>query len=138
MDGPHHRTSTSWTVHQWTVHVMDGFGRRTMIIYDRWTEVDGRTDGLSISWTDSDDGPCKFSIDGRRRTAGRRQTVHLMDEFGRQTMIICPRWTEVDGGRRRTVHLMDGFRRRTIRNLKMWTEVDGWTDGRKSVRGGLL
>ena len=64
--------------------------------------------------------------------------VHLMDEFGRQTMIICPRWTEVDGGRRRTVHLMDGFRRRTIRNLKMWTEVDGWTDGRKSVRGGLV
>ena len=69
----------------------------------------------------------KFSIDGRRRTVGRRQTVHLMDEFGRQTMIICPRWTEVDGGRRLSVHLMDGFRRRTIKNLKMWTEVDRWT-----------
>ena len=33
---------------------------------------------------------------------------------------------------------MDGFGRRTITILKMWTEVDGWTDGRKSVRGGLL
>ena len=71
--------------------------------------MDGRTDVLSISWTDSDDGPWKFSIDGRRRTAGRRQTVHLMD----------------------------GFRRRTIKNFKIWTEVDGWTDGRTFVRGGL-
>ena len=53
-------------------------------------------------------------------------------------MNICPRWTEVDGGRRQAVHLMDGFRRRTIKNMKMWTEVDGWTDGRKSVRGGLI
>ena len=89
--------------------------------------------------------------DGRLRTVnpsirpyGQRtkiwaQTVPLMDEFGRQTMIICPRWTEVDGGRRQTVHVMDGFRRRTIKNIKkMWTEVDGWTDGRKSVRRGLV
>ena len=41
------------------------------------------------------------------------------------------------GGRREAVHIMDGFRRRTIKNIKMWSEVDGWTDGRKSVRGGL-
>ena len=41
----------------WTVHVMDRFGRRTMIIYDIWTEADGRTDGLSMSWTNSDDRP---------------------------------------------------------------------------------
>ena len=95
-------------------------------------------DMIHAAWTETDDGPWLFSIEGRRWTVGRRPTVHLMDEFGRQTMIICPRWTEVDGGRRRTVHLMDGFRRRTIRNLKMWTEVNGWTDGRKSVRGGLL
>ena len=43
----------------------------------------------------------------------------------------------MDGGGTQTVLLMDGFGRRTIKNLKMWTEVDGWTDGRKSVRGGL-
>ena len=52
-----------------------------------------------------------------------------MDEFERQTMIICPRWTEVDGRRRQTVYLMDVFRRRTIRNIKMWTKVDGQMDG---------
>jgi len=33
---------------------------------------------------------------------------------------------------------MDGFGQRTIKNIKMWSEVDGWTDGRKSVRGGLV
>ena len=89
---------------------MDGFGRRTMVICYKWTEVDGE----------------------------RTWTVHLMDGFGRRTMVICYKWTEVDGGRTRTVHLMDGFGRRTIKILKMWTEVDGWTDGQKSVRGGLL
>ena len=91
------------------VHLMDGFGRRTMVIYYKWTEVDG----------------------------GRTRTVHLMDGIGRRTMVICYKWTEVDGGRTRTVHLMDGFGRRTIKILKMWTKVDGWTDGQKSVRGGL-
>ena len=25
------------------LHVIDGFGQRTMIIYDRWTKVDGET-----------------------------------------------------------------------------------------------
>ena len=64
--------------------------------------------------------------------------VHLMDRFGRRTMIFYYKWTEVDGGRTRTVHLMDGFGRRTIKILKMWTKVDGWTDGQKSVRGGLI
>ena len=44
------------------------------------------------------------------------------------------RWT---AERRQTVHLMDGFRLRTIKNIIMWTEVDGWTDGRNSVRRGL-
>ena len=33
---------------------------------------------------------------------------------------------------------MDGFGQRTIKNIKMWSEVNGWTDGRKSVRGGLV
>ena len=47
-------------------------------------------------------------------------------------------YLKMDGRRIRTVHLMDGFGRRTIKNLKMRMEVDGWTDGRKSVRGGLL
>ena len=56
----------------------------------------------------------------------------------RRTIVICYRWTEVDGRRTRTVHLKDGFGRRTIKILKLWTEVDGWTDGRKCVRGGLL
>ena len=44
----------------------------------------------------------------------------------------------MNGGQIRTVYLMDGFGQRTIKNIKMWTEVDGWTDGRKSVRGGLV
>ena len=44
----------------------------------------------------------------------------------------------MNGGRIRTVYLMDGFGQRTIKNNKMWTEVDGLTDGRKSVRGGLV
>ena len=43
---------------------------------------------------------------------------------------------ELPGGS--TVCLMDGFRRRTVKNIKMWTEMDGWTDGRKSVRRGLV
>ena len=89
---------------------VDRFGQRTVVIRYRWTVVDG----------------------------GRIRAVHLMDGIGRRTMVICYKWTEVDGGRTRTVHLMDGFGRRTIKILKMWTEVDGWTDGRKSVRGGLL
>ena len=33
---------------------------------------------------------------------------------------------------------MDGFGKRTIKNIKMSMEVDGWTDGRKSVREGLV
>ena len=33
---------------------------------------------------------------------------------------------------------MDGIGQRTIKNIKMWMEVDGWTDGRMSVRGGLV
>ena len=103
-------SGTSWTVHPWTIHLMHRFGRRTMIIYGMWTEVYGRTEGPSISWTETDDRPWLFPIDGRRWTAGRRQTVHLMD----------------------------GFRRRTIKNIIMWTEVDGWTDGRNSVRRGLI
>ena len=49
-------------------------------------------------------------------------------------MIDGRRWT---AGPRQTVHLMDGFRRRTVKNIKMWTEMDGWTGGRKSVRRGL-
>ena len=44
----------------------------------------------------------------------------------------------MNGRRIRTVYLMDGFGQRTIKNIKIWTEVDGWTDGRKSVRGGLV
>ena len=36
-------------------------------------------------WTDLDDGPWLFSIDGRRLTAGR-QTAHLTDGFRRQTI----------------------------------------------------
>ena len=44
----------------------------------------------------------------------------------------------MNGGRIRTVYLTDGFGQRTIKNIKMWTEVDGWTDGRKSVPGGLV
>ena len=60
---------------------------------------------------------------------------HLMDEFGRQTMIM----SYIDGGgRRKTVHLINGFRRRTIKNIKMWTEVNWWTDGQKSVRIDLV
>ena len=44
---------------------MDGFGRRTMIIYGRWTKVYGRTDGPSISWTEKNDRPWLFCIEGR-------------------------------------------------------------------------
>ena len=54
-----------------------------------------------------------------------------MDGIGRRTMVICYKWTEVDGGRTRTVHLMDGFGRRTIKNLKMWK--DGQMDENPSV-----
>ena len=51
---------------------------------------------------------------------------------------------KMDGGRIRTFHLMDGFGQRTIKNIEMWsphnlwTEVNEWTDGQKSVRGGLV
>ena len=96
----------------------------------RWTV--GRSHGR-LQTTDHEN---LWQVDGGVRL--HVWTVHLMNGNGRQTMIICPRWTEVDGGRRQTVHLMDWFRRRTIKNIKMWTEVDGWTDGRKSVRGGLI
>ena len=37
-----------------TVHLMDGFGRRTVITV---LKVDERTDGRSVLWTDSDSGP---------------------------------------------------------------------------------
>ena len=47
---------------------MDGFERRTMVIYYRWTEVDG----------------------------GQTRTVHLMDRFGRLTMKNLKMLTEVD------------------------------------------
>ena len=53
-------------------------------------------------------------------------------------MIIFPKLAELDGGRREAVHIMDEFRRRTIENIKMLTEVDGWTDGRTPVRRGLV
>ena len=33
---------------------------------------------------------------------------------------------------------MDGIGRQTIKNIKIWTKVNGWTDGRKSVRRGLI
>ena len=39
-------------------------------------------------------------------------SVHLMDGFGRQTTVICIRWTEVDGGQR-TIK---------INFIKLWTE----------------
>ena len=53
---------------------MDGFGRRIMIIYGRWTKVNGRTTDHEFGrqtmiiyprWTEVDDG--------------RRQAVYLMD-----------------------------------------------------------
>ena len=47
----------------------------------------------------------------------------------------------MDGGGRRTkTDRSPNERIRTTdhENIKMWTEVDGWTDGRKSVRGGLI
>ena len=77
-----------------------------------------------------------WHVDGGVRPDGG--TVYLMDGNGRQTMVICSRWTDMDGGRRQTVHLMDAFRRRTIKNIKTWTVVGGWTDGLKSVRRGLI
>ena len=50
--------STKWTevdeIFVRTVHLMDEFGRRTWIIV---LEVDERTDGRSVPWTDSDGGP---------------------------------------------------------------------------------
>ena len=53
-----------------TVHLMDGFGRRTTKIFHRWTEADG----------------------------GWRQIVHLMDGFRRRTTKnIRIMWTKVDG-----------------------------------------
>ena len=94
--------------------IMDGIGRRTMIIYG------GRTDGMSISWTETDDGPWLLSIDGRRWTAGRIRAVYLTDEFHDYL-------SKIDGGgRRQTIHLMNEFRRRTFKYIKMWTEVDRW------------
>ena len=48
-------------------------------------------------------------------------------------MIICPKWTGMDGGRRQTVHLMDGFRRRTIKNIKMWRWTGRQMDESASV-----
>ena len=61
-------------------------------------------------WTTDHDN--LWQVDGGVRSDG--WTVYLMDGNGRQTMIICPRWTVADSERRQTVHLMDGFRRRTI------------------------
>ena len=67
-------------------------------------------DRPSTSWTNSDDRPWLFVLDGRRRTVDEdRPSIS---------------WTYSVG--------------RTIRNIKMWTEMDGWTDGRKPVRRGLI
>ena len=79
----------------------------------------------------------KFAWASEQRTKIWARTVHFMDWFGRRTMVIFYRWTELDCGRTRTVNLMDRSGRRTIKILKSWTEVDEWTDGWKSVRGGL-
>ena len=50
--------SSKWTevdeIFVRTVHLMDGFGRRTWIIV---LKVDERTDGRSVPWMDSDGGP---------------------------------------------------------------------------------
>ena len=43
-------------------------------------------------------------------------TVHFINGNGRQTMILSPRWTEVDGGRRQPVHLGGG-------RVDRWTKV---------------
>ena len=70
---------------------MDGFGRRNLLIYYRYTELD--------NWKDSDVRPWLCFIDGRSGTAdedgpvkiltcGRRWTAGQMD-------VIRPWWPEI-------------------------------------------
>ena len=63
--------------------------------------------GPSTSWTESDDGPWSFVINGQRWT---------VDEHGTSTS-----WTDSND-----------------EPLKIWKCERKWTDGRKSVRGGLV
>ena len=59
LDQDYHLKVDEWTDFlPRTVHLMDEFGRQTMIICPRWME--GDEDRPSISWTDSEDGPLKI------------------------------------------------------------------------------
>ena len=89
----------------------DRFGHWTKIISLRWTTGRIFDDGPSTSWTVNltDDGPWSFVTDGRRWTA---------DGHAPSTS-----WTASDDA---LLKIWNSGRR--------WT---GWTDGRKSVRGGL-
>ena len=105
-----------WTVYMMrkTVRLMHGFGQRTIIIYDRWTKVGGWTERPSTSWKVSDERPWVFVINGRRtnKDSSPPEQIRAMSHY------------------KYSVHIFFG--------IKLRTEVDGLTDGRKSVRGGLV
>ena len=72
VDGFMNKRRIRWTVHPWAVHLMDRppkdslpHGRIWTTDHDNSWQVDGRTDGPSILWTESDDRPRLFLIDGR-------------------------------------------------------------------------
>ena len=76
----------------WTVHLLNRIGRLTKIIILRWTSGQIFDDGPSTQWTDSDDGPWLFVIDGRRWTKTDRPC------HGRIQTTYHQKYKNVDGG----------------------------------------
>ena len=81
----------TWTVHPFirpcgrrteisgfAVHVMDGFGRWTIVFVKMWTDSEGRTDRRSASWTDPDDRPWYWL---KWWTGGRSSSVEACFEI---------------------------------------------------------
>ena len=136
---------------------MDRFGRRTINISTRWTDLDAEEWSTNyFPWrfySINGWGQASTDEDGRLRTFYPSirscwqwteiwaQTVHLIDKFGRWSPMIGPRLS-FEGGRVDrflpwTVHLMDEFRRWTKKIILRWTiwrifeSMDGF--GRKMI-----
>ena len=63
---------------------MDGFRRRTLLIYNRYKELD--------SWTDSDGRPWLFFIDGRIETVDVDGPVKILMEVNDRMNVVRPWW----------------------------------------------
>ena len=143
----------------WTVRLTNGNGRQTMVIFHRWTEVDGRTKTDRSPHGRIRTTDCSILLLLKQLVLGfqvfylqtdiysGKRSLYTMcfydhSEFGMQILNTDQYLFEIFVTMSHQDHdylsQMDGVGRWTIKNMKMLTEVDGLTYGRKSVRRGLI